>query len=68
MAVNNGGTTSMDGAITSGSADRSTQTGTAITLNASADDTNDSIKITVAHPAENWDFKAVLSNIIKINN
>ena len=68
MAINNGGTTTLDGAITSGSADRSTQTGTAITLNASADDTNDSIKITVAHPAENWDFKAVLSNIIKINN
>lgn len=68
MAINNGGTTSMLGAITSGAADRTSQTGTAITLNVSADDTNDSVKITVGHPAENWDFKAVLSNIIKINN
>lgn len=68
MAINNGGTTSLEGAITSGAPDKTTQTGTAITLNVSADDTNDSVKITVGHPAENWDFKAILYNIKKINN
>lgn len=66
---NDGGTTTLDGAITSGGNDKNDQTGTLALLDVSADDTNDSLKVEITPGnTENWDWATTLSNITLINN